>query len=187
MSNKKINAFLVIGALGAGKSTVCKYLADTYFLHSVNKKQFKHIDLDAHIQKCKKMEVKEYFGKVGYEKFYEESFKYIKTLWNRHVARNSETVLLIDVGSGSTFDYKSTQLTQLLPSILLTADPEYLFKREKCVTSHKELGYYKFWQFGKEKEQLYSQCKIKIDVSYMTIAQVAYAMCTKIVNFQNQN
>ena len=180
-TNKNITAFLVIGALGVGKSTICNELAKNF---SSEKNPYIHIDLDAYIGKLKKMEVKEYFGKVGYEKFYEESNKIIRRLYFNHIKKKSKKILLIDVGSGSTFDYKSISLNRDMASILLTADPEYLFEREKCQTSHKELGYYKFWQFGKEKEQLYSQCKIKIDVAYLNVTQIADIMDNKIKGFQ---
>jgi shikimate kinase len=194
MEKTKISkdVILVIGALGVGKSTISKYLAEN--IHSLNRIRYKHIDLDGYIGKLKKMEVKEYFAKVGYEKFYEESAKIISKLYSNHLKKQSKirmdskkTTLLIDVGSGSTFDYKSVNLTKTYHSILLTADPEYLFYREKCKTSHKELGYYKYWQFGTEKKELYDQCTIKIDVAYLSVEQIAHVMDCKIKNFQRGN
>jgi len=195
MEKTKISkdVILVIGALGVGKSTVSKYIAEN--IHSLNRIRYKHIDLDGYIGKLKKMEVKEYFGKVGYEKFYEESAKIISRLYKNHIEKQSKirmdskkTTLLIDVGSGSTFDYKSVNLTKTYYSILLTADPEYLFEREKCKKSHKQLGYYIFWQFGNfVKKELYGNCTIKIDVSYLSVEQISYIMDCKIKNFQRGN
>ena len=186
-NGKDIKAFLVVGALGVGKTTICKLLAEKYIVPSTMKKQFKHVDLDGYFARYKKMPVTEYFAKVGYEKFYEESHRIIKMLYKRHTVRkdNPNLILLIDVGSGSTFDYRSIELTRLYKSILLTADPEYLFKREKCKTSHKTLGTYKYWQFSKEKDALYSQCKIKIDVSYLNPDMVAETVSRKITIFNN--
>lgn len=189
-----IRAFLVVGALGVGKTTVCKLLAEKYIIPSTSspfsstRKQFRHIDLDGWIARYKKMPVTEYFAKVGYEKFYEESHRVIKMLYKRHMVRidNPNLILLIDVGSGSTFDYRAIELTKEFPSILLTSDPEYIFKREKCKTSHKTLGNYKYWQFSKEKDALYSQCKIKVDVSYLTVEMVAETVSRKIAIFNMQ-
>lgn len=183
-NKKKRNAFIVIGALGVGKTTVCSNLDKNHIIPSSMKKAYKHIDLDGYIAKLKKMPVTEYFGKVGYEKFYEESHKIIKRLYNNHIKSKTERILLIDVGSGSTFDYKSIALTKEFQSILLTADPEYLYEtRTKCQETHKQLGYYKYWQFGKEKEELYKSCDIKMDVSYLTYHHVSDSLAVKILTY----
>ncbi|MBK7362729.1 MAG: AAA family ATPase [Micavibrio sp.] len=183
--DKKRNVILVIGAYGVGKTTICKHIAEKYINLSDKKKQYIHIDLDGYIGKLHKMEVKDYFGKVGYEKFYDESYKIICRLYKNHAKKKINKTLLIDVGSGSSFDYKSIALTKEFNALLLTADPEYLYDREKCKTSNKELGYYKFWQFGNEKKHLYSQCSIKIDVSFLTVEQIADIVDNKIKSFQN--
>jgi shikimate kinase len=191
MRNLKDNVFLVIGASGVGKSTVCRHLSETYpYILSDEKRKYKHIDLDEYFARYKKMKVSEYFNKVGFKKFWEESYKYIKTHYKRHLARkknNPNTILLIDVGAGSTLDYKSINLTKEFNTILLTADPEYLFEREKCKNNHKELGYFKWMEFSNERNNLYKNCNLKIDVSYLSVAQVSKVVDDKINNFNNGN
>ena len=182
MKDKRKNVILVIGASGVGKTTVCKFLTE----QSISIK-FKHIDLDDYFRRFKKMKVTEYFVKVGYKRFWEESYRYIKRHYDRHIARNkvdSETTLLIDIGAGSIFDHKSIRLTDEFFTLLLTADPEYLFEREKCKNNHKELGYFKFMEFSRERENLYKNCDIKVDVSYLDVKQVADVVYNKIWNFK---
>ena len=182
MSNKDFRIFLIMGAFGVGKSTISALLAKTY-------KNYRHVDLDEHIAKKKKMGIKEFMGKIGYEKFYEVSERYINeiVIGHKNYKKYCGQTLLIDVGSGSTFDYRAFDLTNEHYCVLLTADAEYIYEtREKCKKSGmKNLHYYKYWQFGKEKEQLYANCVIKVDVAYLTPEQVAEQLNTKIKNFQD--
>ncbi len=170
-----------MGAFGVGKSTISSLISKTH-------KNYRHVDLDGYIAKKKKMDVKDFMGKIGYEKFYDESVKAIDEIVRGHnqYQKYQGQTLLIDVGSGSTFDYKAIQFAKNYYCILLNADAEYIYNsREKCKKSGmSDIGYYSYWQFGKEKEQLYKDCVIKIDVGYLTEEQAMETMNTKIKNFQ---
>jgi len=172
-----------MGAFGVGKSTISGLMQTMY------KKDYVHIDLDGYIARKKKMEIKEFMGTVGYEKFYDVSKRYIGHIENnRYSRKHINKTVLVDIGSGSTFDYRAFELTEKYNCILLSADAEYIYKREKCAKSGmKNVHYYKYWQFGKEKEKLYNNCTIKIDVAYLSPQQVAEIMNDKIKNFQDGN
>lgn len=180
-ANSKISAFLVVGATGVGKSTICEYMTN---LNKVGFK-YKHIDLDKYIGKRHKTTSQEYFMKHGHEKFYKESYAIIKKLYYNHIQKHDKTILLIDVGVGSIQNWNSINLTNEFCGILLTADAEYLYYREKCRLFNKDIGSFKYFNFNKEKEIIYNQCKIKIDVSYLEIKSICEVMHEKIRRFMN--
>lgn len=182
MKTKDLKVLLIMGAYGVGKSTISSLLVEKY------KNDYVHINLDNYIARKKKMDIKEYMGKVGYEKFYEESKRCIGIIeCNKYKRKWIGKTLLIDIGSGSTFDYRAFELTNSYHSVLLTADPDYIYNtRQKCKESGmRDIGYYKYWQFSKEKDKLYENCSIKFDVAYLTPEQVAEQLNTKIKNFQD--
>lgn len=186
------DVFLVFGAMGAGKTTVGKYMKENYNRHSkINPYDF--IELDDYIRKDSGMSVTEYFKTIGYEKFYEHSVMCVENIIeNFHKEKLScmmrdekpYSILLIDIGAGSTFDYRAISLVNNYQSIHLSADSDYLYtNRSKCIETYKEFGYYNYFHFNKERDILYNKCDIKIDVAYLTVQQVAENIDWKIKNY----
>lgn len=183
---KQFDFFLMFGALGVGKTTVGSILKDD------KRYEYDFYELDAIISKKVKKPISEYFNEIGMYKFYDVSLMQIERLFQIREnlgfnAPNSPAKpMIIDVGSGCIYDYRAKELLSKYNSIVLTADPEYLFNtRNKAQDIYKELGYYKTWQFGNEKQEIYSSCDINVDVSYLDAKQVAEIIHCKLKNFMD--
>lgn len=187
MNAKQFDFFLMYGALGVGKTTVGQIL----------KKSFKYdfYELDSLISKEVGKPVSEYFNEAGMYKFYDKSRETIISLYNTREKlgfNNPEyssitKPIIIDVGSGSIYDYRAIELIGRFNSILLSADPQYLFEtRDKAKEIYKDFGYYTTWQFTKEKEMIYNTCDIKVDVSYLSPEETAYVVHRKIREFMRK-
>lgn len=191
MNTKQFDFFLMYGALGVGKTTVGQILKKVY--------KYDFYELDSLISKEVGKPVSEYFNESGMYKFYDKSKETIMALYNTrenlgfHNPENNNVnssvthPMIIDVGSGSIYDYKAIELIGRFNSILLSADPQYLFEtRDKAKEIYKDLGYYTTWQFTKEKEIIYNSCDIKVDVSYLSPEETAYVLHRKIREFMFQ-
>lgn len=172
--------FLVVGASAVGKTTVVKKVCSDYDL-------FKSYDLDFEISKRfgnKDEEVVNYFQRVGINEFQENAFTIIEEVSRVHI--NDDKIILFDIGAGATYAFKSVELAELYPTVLLTANPKYLWdNRKKARENHNNFNHYKMWQFNLQT-MLHDACEIKIDVAYLDIIQVAESLKNKILNYSNK-
>ena len=168
---------LIMGATAVGKSATISKFKELYPTKYVT------YELDSYIANkfAKKNEgVVEYFQRVGVVKFHQNSWDCIEEIKNtKHKEGN---IVLIDVGGGSIFGHHASEYPDKYLCLLLTADPEYLWERQKSKDTHDTLDAYKMWQFD-FKKRMFDKCQIKIDVSYLSVGDVCYLSDVKIANY----
>jgi len=168
---------LIMGPTAAGKSTTIDRLKASY------PNKYTVYELDTYIaNKLAKPDegVVDYFLRVGGAKFHQDSWDCIEEINNKHY--DSEQIILIDVGGGSIYGHHAAEFPDKYCCLLLSADPEYLWERQKSKDTHDTLDAYKMWQFD-FKKIMFDKCQIKIDVSYLTIGDVYSLSNTKITNY----
>ena len=173
------DVFLLFGALGAGKTASCSFLR-SYF-------GYKIIEMDKYLSDKFNTPVTEYFAKEGVVKFYNETLIAIEEIKEQEskAMQSMYKSVMIDIGSGSLFDYRAVELAKQNNSVLLTADPSLLYQRNKCKEVYNEFGSYNYWQFMCKRD-VYEACKIKIDVGYLNLEQVAETVYRKIEVYKKE-
>lgn len=171
--------FLVIGASGVGKSSVTRFLE--------KQSKYRVIDMDAEITRRyaeSEQEVTDYFQSVGMEVFQEKAIEILEDLkkvgWDKH---DGHDILLVDIGAGAVYGSKWEYFSEEFNTILLSAYPEYLWNtRTKPNEIHKNFNHFMTWQFNVPK-MLHDTCGVVMDVSYLSVKEVAECLDNKIKNF----
>jgi len=168
---------LIMGPTAAGKSTTIDELKAS------SPAKYMVYELDTYIaNKFAKPEegVVDYFQRVGAVKFHQDSWDCIEEIKNTKHGKGK--IVLVDVGGGSIYGHHASEFPDKYVCLLLTADPEYLWERQKSKDTHDTLDAYKMWQFD-FKKRMFDKCQIKIDVSYLSVGDVYSMSNIKITNY----
>jgi shikimate kinase len=176
---KSPKVFLLIGASGVGKTTTANHL-------HANGVNYTSVDMDAEIVKRfgdPNQEVTDYFQAVGMEAFQENVIEILKGYYGKDWSNPSREILLVDIGAGSIYGSQWEFFTEEFHTVLLTAYPEYLWNtRTKPAEIHKNFNHFMTWQFNVPK-MLHETCDIVMDVSYLSVKEVADGLDKKITNY----
>lgn len=161
------NVFLLIGPSGAGKSSSSKLITTCDVF-----------DLDIEIKRIMSVDsLSSFFSQKGNKEFFEISKSVITKISNYAGNR----VKLIVVGAGS-IDYVSAHNWYLEQNLIsLIGEPNVIYNRGDRKKYHLTIEGYINSEFSEERLRLYNSAKYKIDVSKLSVQEVADKISALIV------
>lgn len=167
------NNIILLGMMGAGKSTVGKLLGDSL-------SNFTLIDLDEYIESKENMKISEIF-----EKFGESHFRALETNAIRALSNNENQIIAL---GGGAFENEANRslLTKNGITIYLKASSSELFNRIKLQT-HRPLLKTGFSenevkQILKKRERNYNTAKIIVDTDSKPLYNIVDEILERIKN-----
>ena len=161
--------FLLIGPSGVGKSTVLKKLSadSSLVIH----------DLDNLVKEnVGTISLSKYFTDFGHQNFFNKSKDAIEKTY-------SDKNILIAVGAGSIDFPGGHQWYNDQNTIVLTGDPDIIYKRSDRHQFHPTCDGYKANEFSAVRQKLYNNSKFIVDVTHLTPEQVADKISEIIKNY----
>ncbi len=150
--------FLLIGPSGVGKSTALKKLSadSTLAIHDLDNLVKENVGASS---------LSKYFTDFGNQNFFNKSKDAIEKT-------DSQKNILIAVGAGSIDFLGGHQWYNDQNTIVLTGDPEIIYKRSDRQRFHPTCDDYNASEFSSARQKLYNNSKFIIDVTRLTPEQV---------------